>query len=537
MTSLTAASPTCDCKNPDTCIHSFKLNIDQRTYEYKQNDFLSIIDVINQTDSSLPLTLSLTGKSCVSHNPQCPNGIIYNINRKETLAQFSSGVVKYEVDVDEKIVTHLTEIDAISFISKYILCQKPTSNWLPKNQYLLRIGQCYGDPLIERNINFLDGFKQVFGLAPHDRIWTYINVYPGYDWEVNVKIGLANEVNEYNDQELKSQQRKENRTGGHENRGTRGWTKRPKYSITDSLDIDGTLSYKLGSALRHEFNQNLKIDFKRKAKELTLLQDTTRALDLIGKALSTNEGSATQYKVLNTEILYPKLKIAGGGSLPEESDTQSVYMKGKVSVGLDPLIGMRINFDLLQAFAAWYGAESITDVIRQQLSERENSVKNGNNGAYLGLKFDLIASGEISLSLIYESNEKRNWDWRVDGSNEVKLTLALEANARAGVKIYIFEGAFELYAKAISEGIIAFDSTTESSIEMIFYHNGIRAEVGASFSGGISGGEEKSSGGGDGRASIGSHDIILKHAEGKKKEWIIHDKIEKQNSTYRFYLF
>ncbi|MEX5410951.1 hypothetical protein [Atlantibacter hermannii] len=534
MISLTAGSPTCNCKNPDTCIHSFKLYIDKRAYEYKQDEFFSHIEVINKTEKPLPLTLTLTGKSCVSHNPECPNGIIYNAEIKETLKKFASGTVEYEVNYNNK-VDAFTDINSIIFINKYILYQN-TLDWLHKNQYLLRIGQCYGEPLVEKNIRFQDGFRQAFNIAPHDRIWTYINVYPCYDWKIDVKIGITDKVNEYSDDELKAQQRKENREAGRESRGIKGWTNRPRYSITDALDIDGTVSYKLGTSSRHELSQKLKADFKRKSKELTLLQDATRTLDLVGKALSTTEGAGTKYKILNTDILYPKLSIGGSAALAEDNDSQSVYMKGKVSVGFTPLIGLRITFDLLQAFAAWYGAASVTDIIRQQLAARENSVKTGNNGAYLGLKFDLIASGTVNLALIFESDKNKNWNWRVDGSNEVKLALALEANARAGVKIYVFEGAFEVYAKAIAEGVISFDSAVNSNVEMIFYHNGIRAEVGASISVGIAKEGNKSRVEENGRISTNTADATAKHSEGQKKEWIIHDKLEKNKSTYRFHL-
>ena len=230
------------------------------------------------------------------------------------------------------------------------------------------------------------------------------------------------------------------------------------------------------------------------------------------------------------------MSIGGSAALAEDNDSQSVYMKGKVSVGFTPLIGLRITFDLLQAFAAWYGAASVTDIIRQQLAARENSVKTGNNGAYLGLKFDLIASGTVNLALIFESDKNKNWNWRVDGSNEVKLALALEANARAGVKIYVFEGAFEVYAKAIAEGVISFDSAVNSNVEMIFYHNGIRAEVGASISVGIAKEGNKSRVEENGRISTNTADATAKHSEGQKKEWIIHDKLEKNKSTYRFHL-
>ncbi len=46
---------------------------------------------------------------------------------------------------------------------------------------------------------------------------------------------------------------------------------------------------------------------------------------------------------------FPKLVIEGSGELTENNNAHSVYMKGKVSVVFDPLIGIRITLDLLQA--------------------------------------------------------------------------------------------------------------------------------------------------------------------------------------------
>src|SRR5690606_25029746 len=113
------------------------------------------------------------------------------------------------------------------------------------------------------------------------------------------------------------------------------------------------------------------------------------------------------------------------------------------------------------------------DIIRQQLAAREESVKQGDNGAYAGLKFDLIISGIINLSAIWENSSSERWAWRLDGDNEVKLPLAVEANARAGVKFTVIEGVFsvegsvQIFGKAFAEGIIAFDQTPQNHIEVI----------------------------------------------------------------------
>ncbi len=94
---------------------------------------------------------------------------------------------------------------------------------------------------------------------------------------------------------------------------------------------------------------------------------------------------------------FPKLVIEGSGELTENNNAHSVYMKGKVSVVFDPLIGIRITLDLLQAFAACYHFDQFTAIVREELTAREKSVNNGNNGAYVGLSFDLYLEGTIKL--------------------------------------------------------------------------------------------------------------------------------------------
>jgi hypothetical protein len=537
MTSLPAGSPKCNCKNPDTCIHSLTLKVDQHVYEYKQGDFISLVSVINRTAAPLPIELSLAGKSCVSHNPECPKGLIYSPEKESTLKTFTRGSISYQVNYDTDKVHNLSRCDAFDFINFYVLKQS-TVDWLPKEQYILRVGQCQGESFVDKKLNFADGFRQLLNIAPRDRLWTVINVYPNYNWAIDITIAASKKVIEHSDKELKAERRKENKDAGMPQRDTRGWTKLSRYSITDTYEIEGTLSYQLGQEPERNFSHSLKPSIKRKAKELTILQDTMKTINLVGKALSTGEGSGTEYKILDTEIMFPKFKISGGGELAEDENSHQVYMKGKVSFAFSPLIGLAIKLDLLQAFAAWYHAETVTDIIRQQLAARENSVKSGDNGAYAGLEFSLNAYGKVNLAVVFESNLAKTWDCRVEGTNEVELELSLRANARAGVKFYYIEGAFIVEGAGIAKGILAFDQTPKKQVEAIFYHRGIKIEVGASFTAGVASSDSK--------AEKDSSRVIKKFSEktidykekkGGKKEWILHESLEKKDSKYRFNLF
>ncbi|MCF3281456.1 hypothetical protein L1Z99_23695, partial [Escherichia coli] len=176
----------------------------------------------------------------MSDNPECPKGIIYNPDSKQTLKTFTQGIVNYELDyvfADQNIIT-----DTINFIEQHILNHKSTLDWLPQQHYILRVGQCYGDPFVSETINFINGARQIVNIAPHDRLWTLIYIYPNFKWKASVTIQAKQEVIEASDQELKKEQRQENKDTDKMSRNTRGWTKRNRFSIIDSLEIGGSLS-------------------------------------------------------------------------------------------------------------------------------------------------------------------------------------------------------------------------------------------------------------------------------------------------------
>lgn len=541
MTSLTAGSPTCNCKNPDTCIHALTLKLGDNVYEYKQSDFFSSISVINDKDTPIPLTLALTGKSCVSKNPECPKGMIYDADNQETLVTFTKGTINYPVNYNKGNVNYLTSCNSIDFIVHCIL--SPASmDYLPYSQYILRVGQCFGDSFIEEDINFINGTKQVFNIAPHDRLWSTINIYPNYKWNIGIAIGVKEKIDEYSDDELKTQQRKENRSAGMESRGTKGWTKRPRYSITDSLDIKGTMSCQFGQYNPINFSQRLKFDFKKKYKELTLLQNSVKAINETTKLFSTGEGNGVKYKIMDSEIIFPTLFISGDAELAMDNETNSAntYMKGMVSVGFSPLIGFKTTFDLLQVFAAWYGAANITSAVRERLAAGKDSVKEGENGAYGELKCDLVISATISTLLEFQSNAEQQWHWHVKDGNEIKVAISIDANISVGANICIIEGVFSVSGEATAgatakaEGIIAIEDAPPSGVRFTLYHNGIQAEVYGSISGGIVTNEGATGSSNRTSTSSGSISTTGKNKIEEKKIWTIYDKLEKEKSTCRF---
>ncbi|SUJ35199.1 hypothetical protein [Serratia marcescens] len=533
MISLKAGSPVCNCKNPDTCIHMFSLKVGERTFTYKQADFISSVDVIDEDDQGVPISMTLVDKGCVSKNSACPRGVIYNLEDSKSVYVLHKGGTVYKAHFDEKKADFFNGKDSVDFLVDYVMT-KDVRDVLPRNDYVLEVGECKGYPFVSRPLNFLDVVSHVLNLAPRDVLWTSINVFPSFKWEVGLTIGLEEEVEKYSQKELQKQQKAENTAQGKSQRGHRGWTKRPEYSITDKLEAEGKLSCKLGS-ISHDYSSTLKQEFKRKAKSLTLLNKANEAIDMLTKAFSTSEGKEAKIKLVSTEIKYPEIEITGSGELKEDDDSTRLYMERQVSFGMAPLIGVSIKLDLMQAFAAWYGQEMVLAAVRERLQAGEESYDKGENAAFAEGKLYLIVEGNINLKLGYVSDAKNAWKWQYDEDTEVKLALTLDINFRAGVRFYVANGALEVGGKAVAEGCLGLEKNNSdpSEIDAVLYHNGVTAKVYISYTYGVS----SSSGNG----IDDNDDVLLKpqvtsedHIE---KEWVIHEKLEKKTSEYRLHLF
>lgn len=533
MISLKAGSPVCNCKNPDTCIHMFALKVGERSFTYKQADFISSVDTIDEDGKGIPLSLTLVDKGCVSKNSACPRGVIYNLEDSKSVYVFHKGMTAYKAHFDEKKADFFKGKDSIDFLVDYVMT-KDVRDVLPRNDYALEVGECKGYPFVNKPLNFLDGVSHILSLAPRDVLWTSINVFPSFKWEVGLTIGLEQEVEKYSQKELKEQQKAENAAQGKSQRGHRGWTKLPEYGITNKLEAEGKLSCKLGS-ISHDYSSTLKQEFKRKAKSLTLLNKANETIGMITKAFSSSEGEDAKIKLVSTEVLYPRIEITGSGELKEDGDSTRLYMERQVSFGMAPLIGVSIKLDLMQAFAAWYGQEIVLEAVRERLQAGEDNYDKGKNAAFADGKLYLIVEGEIDLKLSYVSDAKNEWKWQYNEDTKATLTLTLEANFRAGVRFYVANGALTIGGKAVAEGCLGLEKnhSDPSKVDAVLYHNGITARVYVSYTYGVSSSSE------DGIDD--NNDVLIKPqatSEGNvEKEWLIHDKLEKETSKYRLHFF
>lgn len=529
MESLTAGTPSCNCKNPDTCIHSFTLKIKERSFEYKQDRFISFVEAIDEGDQGIPVSLLLQGKGCVTNNPLCPQGYIMNRDSGKTLKRFNNGVTDYKVSYDKANLKQFATMDAVEFLTRYVL-SRDTRDIIPATKYFLRVGQCRGEPFTSESLSFNDGLSQILKIAPRDALWSYINVYPTFSWESNLVISANQEVIEHKEKTLQKEQQKINREKGLPQRGRSGWTKLPKNTIRNSMEFEGTLSYTVNNE-PHEYKATIKKDFEKRSSDLSVLEAATKTIDSVFKALSTEKGENDDIALLESKITYPKIEIKGGGELKESKTDSNVYIEKQVAISFSPLVGMTSKLDLIQAFAAWYKSELAAKIIREGLASQKGAYEEGEDAIFLDTQFNLIIEGTINFSFSFKTNEKNEWEWQVADSAEAKLALTIEADISAGVRFCTIEGAFSVGGKAEAEACLGFDQTVKDKIDLVLYHNGIIIKTYVNYEMGISTSPSKTQGRG---TDIPSRDPVKIDPKNKvEKEWVIHEKLEKDKSEYR----
>lgn len=465
----------------------------------------------------------------MTQNPLCPQGIIYSKEKGSTLKVFNDGSCDYNAKFYDDDLSFFKKYDAIDFLVDFVLPKDPIKS-IPKTVYVLNIGQCDGETYSPTTLAFDDGTSKNIIHPLRSAISSQINIYPEHKWEACLAIGLDAEVKKFTDREIKKQQKIENKNNGVPQRGYRGWTKRERSLINKSLEIDGKLLCE-SNGVTYDYSKSLKLDFNNKSDKLSLLNKSIRTIDFLCESFSTSKENDAKITMLDTQIAYPTIEIKGSGELKESQELNQLYIERKVSIGFAPLIGVKITLDLLQAFAAWYHSDVFLSVIREGLLSGEDDYEKGDNAAYAGLKINFIIEGEIDLSLSFSSNEKKEWKWEKDDLFEAKLSFALDANCRAGARFYFIYGAIEMGGKAVAEGCIGFDSSEEDKLDLVLYHNGVKAEDYVSYTYGVSV-EEINPDESEGLPQSSGQEP----EKNVEKEWIIYEKMERKDSKCRFNL-
>ena len=478
--SLTAGSPKCNCKNPDTCTHALKITttIPEETYEYKQGESLPVIYLHDRDAEGVDVTTTLIGKTCVSNSPDCPSGVIYNdyylnqlkkgqnnnklkyLSYEDKLKLMMEGTSEVNINTPGSgyIYEALEYLDIVTFLTDVVF---EGIDKIDKTEYTLQVGECLGQPIQEMIFPLKTTANDRAKYPIYTTVNTRIVVYPKLVWEVDVNISASK-----NDgtKELTDDERYDILQGRTQNEQMSVG----KYAITRGVTIDGSASIAVGSASK-DYKKTIEKEFTLYKDKLTLLRNAEKTIDTVTNLFRADD---KKIQLFSMDIKYPCLNIKGSGELLLSKDNKP-YVKCGVDVNLAPLIQFTITLDLIQAFAAYFHQEKNIARIREKAQSQEGDVKDGKNGVYAKAVLNLIVSGDVKLSYRYAADENNEFHSELGDINEGRLGLSLEAKVEAGLRVVVIEAFFSAEAKISTECCFALDKKQNKDLELIFYHNGV----------------------------------------------------------------
>ncbi|MCC8466170.1 hypothetical protein [Photorhabdus bodei] len=529
MLSVNMKSAVCDCKTPDPCVHKLVLKVGKRVFHYNQIEPIGDIWVVDEAEG-IPVSVSLVGKQCITENAHCPKAVFYSPdNPAFQFYELDKNPIKGPgVDYEISFSRHSLSVDPIAndplgFIASSLF-QQGDLNSLPHTDYILALTQCYGQPFAQRSFLLPDDKVKMLMLGRVDALSTKIHVLPQYEWTLDVTIGAEQEVRERSAAERKAEALKERKkTNPNAKKPGQNWHKHTAgYELTDTLTAEGSFAYKLGP-YSHTLTRELEKEFKEKRKKLGLVNKGLQAVETLQKLFSS-EGSQ-EIKLLEVEIQTPEIKLSGGSKLVNATHGDAAYFEHTVSVALEPLIGIKLRLDLIEAFATEFGVEKLIALIREQGLKGEAAVEEGRNGAYLGAQLDMILEGALNLSFKYASNEEHKMEFQLGDMVRGTLAIKAETNIQAGFKYYLVEGYFNAGADIEAEGCFELDKQ-DKELSLVFFHEGITASYYVDYGIGVAPSE-----------NIGSSTEKSSQRDNKKqKKWEIYPKLPKEKSTYKLRL-
>ncbi|MEQ1966325.1 hypothetical protein ABLA30_04580, partial [Xenorhabdus nematophila] len=191
-----------------------------------------------------------------------------------------------------------------------------------------------------------------------------------------------------------------------------------------------------------------------------------------------------------------------------------------------PLVGLELRADVIQIFAAYFKVNKVVAKIREKGEELEQEVKQGKNGAFYGVQLDLILSGDLSVMFGWESDDKGDWSFKKDTMLETGFGIRAETNIRGGVRYYAVNGYFDASAQIAAKVLVALEST-EKSMELILYHDGIQASASIKYGASIKLKKDD-----ENQWEVPIEDEY----EPMEKPWVFQDPLPKEKSTYRISL-
>ena len=416
-----------------------KFQLDVINTDSNFNDSQHVLQVVAQTDKPETVTIEYDKAPCTKGDDACPtiviNGGEYS-NQKTTAKPFKLTAKPFQKTED---------LSFWDFMQSYFL---PDMRDLKPEIYTITTGGC----------SDISGQK------------AFVHCFPTFEWSGKVEAGMAHKYNE-----VGLLEDREFSFGGEIKYVRNGNTTKfgGKTTSTNNKEVSFPKLESMLTSIVSKLD-----DIKNNSQET--------ALNSAGKTLSDLKKEAGSDDLVIVEVEPPKISLGGGIKLAESSTTGDVGMAGEVTLDLSPLIGLKVETDLLDwlimTFSGGLGAfllkvKGLASRSKAKIAEIENSGvltsaakkemtkdltdKKGKAifDAELYVKF--IAKGEISAKCEWKKDVDNSWlsvegDKTASASAKITFKLAAVAKAKAEafcVKISIGAELHMAGAKSSAEGI------------------------------------------------------------------------------------
>ncbi|MBP6082014.1 MAG: hypothetical protein KA732_12155 [Providencia sp.] len=520
------------CNIPTNCTLEATIDFDGKTEIYRQEQhffrrFSYLIEPKN--GPTVPLKLTATPKGCISNNPNCPIGNIFNEDGS-LYGDFSAQKTFEDILEYTKPLYGISvaENNPISLLSSFIHREGFTDDPRYRQRYSMKLSECGAAPLltIPNTIKFIDvslnpmtkGLALLYQQGKKQLASAQFDLILYRELKVSVEIGFESALTEKDNEARQQEQIKNNVARGYRpSHG--GWTKRTqKYGIKNGLSIKGEVASTIGDETV-AFNAELKKEFIANKNKLGLLDNIERGFNTVNNMLQ--KGGKSNYPLVSVEFSYPVLNIEGGIKT-HLSQNNGVITQGNVSVGFAPLFGFQITVDLLTFFATYMGMSFIVDKARAYADNAE-AVKDGDDGAYAVLKLELMFSFGLHGKFKFKTDDEGKF---VSDGREMTLPGELigDAHVEGGARYWGASGFFEAGAEIKTTLLMDFDKKEGDDLTAVIYHEGVTAKVYGHYS--VSLGNE----------STESQDAPETIEPGGYKEWVIYEALDKDESDWKFSL-
>ncbi|MGD8111853.1 hypothetical protein [Vibrio sp. TRT 17S01] len=523
----------CHCNQQAPCLIGYQIDSDGGVIQYQNGKFSQQKLTLLDEGKGTKISVSVEG-NCSSGLSTCPSGYITdNQQFSETLSATAcqQHVLTYKAEPSQKM--------GLLSALQHLLAEKKTTT-VPYTRYQVCLTQCVGKPQVEQTLWLSPPLSYILGQVPVD---SFIYVYP--------KVKIESELT-LSGKTVKKAVSDEDRYAAYQNLESANRLNGlsiPSEEIKKSVTLEGKLTINQGSEktvygsgltttrsnMPGQTNTvNLNDEFENIRQQLKTVDAIVSIIEQIKKGTYESAGQE-KVKLINFEFKAPQISIKGNQTLTMVDNVMGT--DSEVSVGFAPLFGFSLKLDMLLAAAAYFKMEKPVAAIRQKAAELEQLVKEGHQGAYAGAEFDITLSGSLSTEGKITQKPKQSPQYGFDCVTTVALSSLV--NVSGGAKIWIVEGAFKMVAEVVAEGKCALRSTLneEPKVELVFFHEGIKAKVTIETSLDIGSNRETESssnttnaGGYRGGAQVQS---TVSKADTKTHEWIWVQPLSEQKSNYR----